>query len=166
MEYMLKQIETALMFKLYTIALQSAIALPDICGAMQSNDGIAKDSKYAKWFNKYMKDKTCLTAYECYKLRCCLLHQGISFRNDKAIKRIIFVYPNESIKMKDCYFNIGNDEAICIDLIDFCNNIVQAVRQWEKDMQDNQNYIKHYPNLINLYPNGLPPFIVGVSVIG
>lgn len=166
MEYLLKQIEKALMFKMYTVALQSTITLPDICGALQSNDGIAKDSKYAKWFNKYMKDKTCLTAHECYKFRCCLLHQGISYRNDKAIKRVIFVYPNSCLKIDNSNFITTNNEALCIDLVTFCSNMISAVRQWEKDMEGNANYLKNYQHLINYHPNGISPFIVGIPVIG
>lgn len=166
MEVILKQIEKALMFNLYTIALQSAVTLPDICGALQSNDGIAKDSKYTKWFNKYMKDKTCLTAYECYKFRCCLLHQGISFRSDRAIKRVIFVYPGCGLSIENSKFIGENDDVVSIDLVNFCRNMIQAVRKWEKDMLGNSNFIKNYPNLINVYPNGIAPYIVGVPVIG
>lgn len=166
MEFILKQIEASLTVKLYVMALQSTIALPDICGALQSNDGIASKSKYRKWFNKYFKSKTCLTAEECYKFRCCLLHQGMSYRNDSAIKRVIFIYPNDSIKVKDCHFITPNDETVCIDLIDFCTDMIDAVRRWEKDMQGNSNFVKNYSRLINIYPNGISPFVVGIPVIG
>lgn len=42
MELILKEIERALDAKLYYLALQASLTLPDICGALQSNDGVAK----------------------------------------------------------------------------------------------------------------------------
>ena len=46
MELILKEIERALDAKLYYLALQASLTLPDICGALQSNDGVAKKHKY------------------------------------------------------------------------------------------------------------------------
>ena len=46
MELILKEIERALDAKLYYLALQASLTLPDICGALQSDDGVAKNYKY------------------------------------------------------------------------------------------------------------------------
>lgn len=46
MELILKEIERALDAKLYYLALQASLTLPDICGALQSDDGVAKKHIY------------------------------------------------------------------------------------------------------------------------
>ena len=52
MELILKEIERALDAKLYYLALQASLTLPDICGALQSDDGVAKNYKYIAWYDK------------------------------------------------------------------------------------------------------------------
>lgn len=56
MELILKEIERALDAKLYYLALQVSLTLPDICAALQSDDGRASKSKYIAWYDTYAKE--------------------------------------------------------------------------------------------------------------
>lgn len=56
MHDLLEQIEKALECNLYYLALQSTLALPDICGALESENGQANRTKYINWYNTYAKE--------------------------------------------------------------------------------------------------------------
>ena len=56
MELILKEIERALDAKLYYLALQASLTLPDICGALQSDNGKATGDKYIAWYDTYAKE--------------------------------------------------------------------------------------------------------------
>ena len=83
-----KEIDIAIKNKLYLVALNTALTLPDICGKaeypeLDSNKATKK--RYVDWCNKYIEDLTqininktipSLTANVIYSLRCSLSHQG------------------------------------------------------------------------------------------
>ncbi|WP_342985745.1 hypothetical protein [[Clostridium] symbiosum] len=162
MEFLLSEIEKALENELYFIALQTTLSLPDICGALQSEDGKASKIKYICWYNKYVKNsKVLISAEECYNFRCSCLHQGTSQHPKSSYTRIIFLYPNKDITMHN---NILGD-SLNIDLIIFCKSIINAVRKWGTEIYNDTNYLKNYERLIRIYPNGIPTYIVGIPVI-
>ena len=163
MEFFLKEIEQALDNGLYFMALQSALTLPDICGALQSSNGIAKKQKYVRWYNKYAKesDSNSLSGEDCYYFRCSCVHQGSTQSSDSSYKRILFLIPNSQIVMHN---NII-DDVLNIDIKIFCSNIISSVRTWEQKIKDEPNFIRNYDKLLKVYPNGLPPYIVGFPVI-
>lgn len=163
MEFLLKEIEQALDNGLYFVALQSALTLPDICGALQSPNGIAKKHKYIRWYNKYAKesDSNALSGEDCYYFRCSCVHQGSTQSSDSSYKRILFLIPSNQLVMHN---NIIND-ALNIDIKIFCTNIISSVRKWEQKIKGEPNFIRNYDKLLKVYPNGLPPYIGGMPVI-
>ena len=53
MEELLIQIELALQYNLYYLALQSTLTLPDICSALIDTKGETSGAKYASWCSKW-----------------------------------------------------------------------------------------------------------------
>ena len=66
MDEILNQIQEALNHKLYLIALQCCLTLPDICSALQSDNGKTDSKKYKKWYKDFCKSSTYLDAKDCY----------------------------------------------------------------------------------------------------
>lgn len=163
MEDFLQQIEKALSYNLYYIALQSTLTLPDICGALQSTDGTATKAKYIDWYNTYFLKKTFLSADDCYYFRCSNVHQGKTTHQNSTYSRILFVEPSEkkSIVLNN---NIING-ALNIDVNIFCTDMIASVRNWLTLVKNDQTFQKNYSSFIKRYPNGLPPYIVGVPII-
>lgn len=163
MEDFLQQIEKALSYNLYYIALQSTLTLPDICGALQSIDGTATKTKYIDWYNTYFLRKTFLSADDCYYFRCSNVHQGKTTHQNSTYSRILFVEPSEkkSIVLNN---NIING-ALNIDVNIFCTDMIASVRNWLTLVKNDQTFQKNYSSFIKRYPNGLPPYIVGVPII-
>ncbi len=52
MRDILSQIQGAVNGHAYYLALYASLTVPDICGAMESDDGQATKSKYIAWFEK------------------------------------------------------------------------------------------------------------------
>ena len=167
MNEILNEIQKALQHKLYFLALSSTLTLPDICAALESDNNKTTGKKYKQWYNTYAYGKcsSFLDGHSCYKFRCSLLHQGSSKYsseyNKSDFERIIFLEPNHTFFMHD---NIIND-ALNLDIVTFCNGMIKAVRSWEQIVCSSETFKKNYSNTIKLYPNGLPPYIVGPSVI-
>ena len=165
MKDFLEQIQIGLKTNLYYLSLFAALAIPDICGAVGTEDGLASSDKYKDWFNKYVAHKYegFLTADDCYLFRCSLLHQGSSQHPKSGYSRVLFVEPSATTNVFHC--NIMND-ALNIDVRIFCNDIVEGVKVWLQQYEETELYKKNYGKFMSRYPNGLAPYIVGVPVIG
>ncbi|WIO73601.1 hypothetical protein QP938_09880 [Porticoccaceae bacterium LTM1] len=164
MNTLLDQVESSVETGSYLLGLYVALALPDICGALESNNGRATGNRYKAWFNKWVAPKyeRILTGDQCYAYRCGVLHQGRSKHESLGYSKIIFLEPNPNIYM---HKNIFND-ALNLDLKEFCSDIVSSVREWLLTMNENGNYKRNYEHFMRRHEKGLAPYVVGVPVIG
>lgn len=164
MENLLSQVEVSVNSETYLLGLFVALALPDICGALESSNGRASGNRYKAWFKKWVSPKYdgLLTGEQCYAYRCGVLHQGRGMHEKLGYSRIIFIEPNDRVTM---HRNILND-ALNIDLKIFCHDITQSVREWLETIQQNQNFQKNYLHFMKRYEDGIPPYIGGIPVIG
>ena len=175
MNELLRQITAALDNRLYFIALQSTLTLPAICAKLESDTGAKSKRgldgiKYRKWYNENVSPKH-LTAEECYDFRCSLIHDGSAHRDKHkrgSMRRVLFVYPNPMIKIDNTKFYGMNpaDNAVCIDVLDFCHDMMNSVKIWNDKIKDSPNYQKNYDKFFKLHMNGIPTYIDGISVIG
>ena len=84
-ERLINEINRALDCRLYLVALNTALTLPDICGKA-AYPNLKTSERYKKWYEEYIgryekgtKDKDgmpYLSADVVYQLRCALSHQG------------------------------------------------------------------------------------------
>lgn len=162
MEDYLKQIEQALNYNLYYIALQSTLTLPDICGALQSETGEASKSKYLTWFNNYFKGNTSLNALDCYYFRCANVHQAKTIHKDLTYSRILFFEPCTTT---NSFHNCILDDALLIDVNIFCREMILSAYEWLTLMKNNTNFNNNFKSFIQRRPNGIPPYVVGAPVI-
>ncbi len=160
----LYQIREGLVHNLYFLSLFAALAIPSICGALESDDGIDSRIKYINWFNRYAAREysNYLTGEDCYNFRCSILHQGSTQHPNSNYSRILFVEPQATNCIFHC--NILND-ALNIDVRIFCNDLLNAAEAWLNQVEGTKNYQRNYDRFIRRYPNGLPPYIGGVPVI-
>jgi len=165
MRDLLNQIERGLNYNLYYLCLYVALAIPDICGSLESDDGIATGEKYKKWFDEYLATKYggFLTGEDCYLFRCSLLHQGSSCNPNSSYSRVLFVeLTNRNLILHN---NILND-ALNIDVNIFCKDIIEGANKWLIKNENMDNYKKNSDKFMERHSQGLAPYIVGVPVIG
>lgn len=172
LQAIISQTRKAMDVGLYYIALMSALAVPDIVGALGAEDGEASGKKYADWYNKWGRPRlkesrnrdNPLTGEECWGFRCALLHQG-KFKQSKNPKsrKIIFVepgYPNYSIH----YCEIHNN-AFLIQIDQFVEEIMRGCELWLDAVRETETFKKNYENFARRHPNGLAS-VKGVPVVG
>ena len=76
--WMIRQIRAAIAAELPYVALFGILALPDICGALESENGKATGPKYKAWLTANVPEEAAI-ADMLYGLRCSLLHQGSAY---------------------------------------------------------------------------------------
>ena len=165
MENLFEQIRKGLDNNLYYISLLAILAIPDICGAIDSENGKATKDKYIQWFDKYVAGKYhgFLNGEDCYYFKCSFLHQGNSKNPKSNYSRVLFVEPTATTNVFHC--NIFND-ALNINVRIFCSDIAEGVREWLAEVENTDLYKKNYGKFMMRHPNGLKPYIVGAPVIG
>lgn len=164
MDDIIEQVREANKAGIYYVALLSALALPDICGALESDDGQASKKKFISWFDDHVAPlyNGFLDGETCYYFRCSMLHQGSTQHPRGRYSRIIFVEPgNTGMVMHN---NIMND-ALNIDVRIFCEDICDASVRWWNSVSENPNVQANLSRFVRRYPTGLAPYIVGVPVI-
>ena len=167
----------------YYPALITCLTLPDICGAIDGDDGKASRKKYESWYDDYVPTslkeaneiafgieypletpKGCsrLTGKESYIFRCSLLHEGKTVHEKSSFERILFIDPSSGI-------SVGHDNLINnvlhIDLNVFCYSVIIGVEKWLNKVQGTEGFKRNYNNFVRLYENGYSNIIRGVPVI-
>jgi hypothetical protein len=184
MRSLIDQIEASLGSHLYYLSLIGTLAVPDIAGALSSADGEASGKRYADWYDTwarprfveavrasvpeharlYVKDiENPLTGDVCYRFRCSLLHQGSSQHSKSLFSRIVFIEPGATTNV--IHYGQIND-ALCIDLNLFCREVIAGARVWLQAVEATEQYVKNYERFARRHPDGLPPYIAGVPVVG
>ena len=184
MRILIEQVESSLASGFYYLSLFGALAIPDIAGALSSEDGEASGKKYAEWYEvwvrprflevvrasvpeharPYIKDiENPLSGDACYRFRCSLLHQGSSQHPKSPYGRIIFIEPGTTTNV--VHYGRMND-ALCIDLNLFCREVTSGARLWLQTVEQTQQYNNNYERFARRHANGLVPYIGGVPVIG
>jgi len=150
---LLSQIEQSLELDLYFVAIMTSLVIPDIGGAIDSENGKTEKNKYINWYDKYVKSKYInsrpLTGSECYYLRCSMLHQGITknSNNPENISFMSFPQSNSSVNP----FSLDNHLGLIIEPKTFCNNIIFGAYDWLDTVHNNFLFNKNMENFITLY---------------
>lgn len=164
---LLDQIDAAATNGNYFLALFGALAIPSICGALESDDGEDNRDKYAVWFDKWIGPMYggVLTGVQCYSFRCGMLHQGRAVQRGLGYDRVLFLEPQfAAARGMKFHRNILND-ALNLDLVTFCTDVTAGARKWLQIAQGSPNYTKNYELAFRRFAGGLPPFIVGAPVV-
>jgi len=137
-------------------------ALPDICAALESNNGESKKNDYCKWFNDNLAQKmSFITAENFYKFRSGLVHQAIISGIDKYdYSRIIF-----PIMRNNSFDNCASGNTYIYSLDTFSSTIFSAIASWYELNKNNSIVQKNIKKLLKVHPDGLSPDFVGMPVI-
>jgi hypothetical protein len=121
-------------------ALFLALAMPDICGALESpNDAVGV--RYRRWFERYLASEyvpELFSGDDCYFLRCAALHQGLSEHPKSQNKQVVFITPPPGGHVFHSNFIESPDETFVLQLqIDvFCEQVAAGVERWKQDVAD------------------------------
>lgn len=169
MNAILDDIDRALKAELYYVAIAAALALPDICGAMEATNGRATGDRYKKWWRERLgKIYPQLTDDDIYSLRCGVVHAGSFGHGNMQYDRIIFQIPTPGIHVHSTLFKncAGTTSTVFVlNPIDFCNDIVAATATWYIEKEDDPTVKKNLPRIVQTRLDGYIPCFNGIPVI-
>jgi hypothetical protein len=155
----LVEIQAAVDGGAWVLALSATLALPDVCGAIDADNGQASGRAYRQWCTEYLSGNyPALDPAELWKMRCGLLHQGRAVGS--GFTRVIFLAPGPTYM----HNNIIND-ALNLDLPTFAGDVMDAVRHWQTERDGSELYERNIAAFIRWYPEGLAPYIVGAPIL-
>jgi len=165
---LLRQIREAIAAHSYFLALYVSLTIPDICGALEADDGQVSRARYIAWFDRYIapnytiRGHATLTGEVCYYYRCAVLHQGRARYPKLGYSRILFAEPGANTTV---FHNKVLNDALNIDVSVFCGELLAGAEAWLVDNQASPNVLRNIASLMQRHPNGLAPYLVGVPVI-
>ena len=161
MDELIRQIRIATAAGLYYLALYGALALPDICGALGSENGIATGPRYRDWLSDNVPERAG-DAHMIWGLRCSLMHQGralphrgrfpAAFVNGTELHNVGFIFeePEQGVTI----FSIPM----------FVEEVTEGAERWLQQFGATKTVMQNLERFARLHPHGLPPFVVGVPV--
>ena len=136
-------------------------SLPDICGALESNDGQASGPKHIAWCRRYCpRPPEILDAEDYRDIRNLVLHQGRTLtRKGRQYK---FTKPTaEGARLHRCVSDGG--AVVVLDVDSLSDDLVAAMRAWFVDLQTpqaarvrNANVVRNLPTLVMAQEQELP----------
>jgi len=166
MDEMINEIRQALNARLWTLSLQGSLALIDICGAMSRPSGNGNKQSFEAWYlNNVGATYPELAAFDVWRLRCGLIHQGrLTSSQYEAI--MFFIPDGRGNVMKNFQFHQADGgRALSTDLVSFCNDILEAVELWWQTVPYFDPQKTNAELLVRLRPDGMMPYIQGIPMI-
>lgn len=154
---LLEQIENSVGSKLYHMALFTALTVPDIGGAVDSENGEANGKKYGAWFDSYVAPKYVawgkqyLTGRDCYLYRCVMLHQGRSHASKGRYSKTVFLKAKQQNIAYCGAFTLNGGKTLCIDAPLFCHNIVHSAYEWLEKVEHTDHFKKNSAKFLELF---------------
>jgi hypothetical protein len=118
--------------KAYWALLHVTVCLPDICAALQSDNGKTSTPLYIDWCDKYLKNPM-LSGVERYRMRCKVLHQGRATTDKPGRYRgFAFGQPSETGKVDHMRFEAG---ILHLDVGELGDEMRGAVEAWIQSLE-------------------------------
>ncbi len=113
--------------KAYWSLLHVLVCLPDICAALQSENGETTGKRYTAWCDQYLGDPM-LTGAERYRMRCKVLHQGRA-STDQAGRYAAFAFgqPAQTGQVDHMRVDAG---TLHLDVGELTDEMRRAVEKW------------------------------------
>ena len=159
---LLNQINEAANHGLPLLAIGMAVALPDICVSLSSEDGRSDGKRYKEWCaaNLPSDQFSYVTPKDLYSMRCGVLHNGRFGDMQHEVKSVIFTLPS-GVSFTNCRSN----DVYLYGVVEFCKNLCDAAYRWHQSVKDNPIVQENAKRLMQIHPNGISPHIVGMPVI-
>jgi hypothetical protein len=136
----------------YWALLHVVVALPDICGALESENGWATQAKYADWCARYWCPGGILLAEDYREIRNVVLHQGRSVTKGRIYK-FTSGKPHQHRHVYD-----GN--VVVLDVGELATEMVASIHAWFVDLQTDAtrqaNITKNLPMLVKVEERAVP----------
>ncbi len=166
------EIERCVRNKCYWALLHLLVILPDICAALQADDGEADDGRYRNWCKQYFPGDKTFTPEDRYTIRCTLLHQGRTITGRGQYGSFSFVQPTDTgsvLHRLVTDFGAGIGPNLTLDVGKMAEETGLAIHRWFNDLQkpEKKRYLKnvqtYLPQLAKTGKKSVPG-ITGIQI--
>jgi hypothetical protein len=160
MKEFISQIRAASAGGLYYLALFGALAIPDIFGALGSENGKASGPKYRAWVEENVPGQgQAKQAAELYGLRCSLMHQGRTIPHGTHFP-IAFMAPGAG-QLRNLSTVVGDSQIGWISIEMLVEEITTGAEEWLEKFGQSQIVQRNMERFARLRVEGLPPHAQG-----
>jgi len=168
----LDEMDRCVQGKCYWALLHLAVVIPDICGALEAQNGEATKAGYVDWCGRMFPPSppAPLLPDDRYVIRCILLHQGRTLASKGQYAYYKFT-PPPPIGVRVHGTQFASDQ-ITLDVVEMAEETKRALRKWFQDLQDPTEaqraagVAKNLSALVTVKPQPVPGtggFIVNVT---
>lgn len=167
----LDEIDRCVTGKCYWALLHLLLVLPDVCAAMETDDGTTKGERYQGWCERFLADLL-ITATDWYQMRCIILHQGrtIDAKQISQYAGFAFSQPGGAIVHR-CVNHTPQGKLLQLDVGEMANELRGAMKKWfevlskNNDPQIVRNVIHHAEALARSQENPAMPIAMNVPTM-
>jgi hypothetical protein len=159
---LLRQIRKSVGLGLYFVALLGVLTVPDLCGALGSDDGKATGAKYKRWIRDNVP-KHSGNADLIYGLRCSLLHQGSALPHGGTFPVALTVTATGGVHNLSTVQADGSQVG-WFHLPFLVEEFVSAAEAWLATFGETATVIRNTEKFARLRLEGLPPHATGTPV--
>lgn len=150
-EELIDQIRRAEKAGLYYLALIGALTLPDICGALASENGRATGAKYKDWLRSFVPEQAA-DADLIWGVRCSLLHQGHA--HPKGSFPMAFTGPGTG-QVHNLSIVDGQGNQVGWTSIEmFVEEVTAGAERWYAEFGETQRVKRNYEKFARIRPEG------------
>jgi hypothetical protein len=170
----LDQIKSSIAAGSYAPALLSALVLPDACGAVEypnEEQPGRNRNRYVRWYDRFVETVTdqefTFSGSAAWKLRNGMIHEtGLRF-DEFGYDGVIFVPPGSIGIGVGLMRDVGPEKqsAFVLDLDQYVQRLLNGAEKWLQEIAGDELKQARLKSLVQLRPEGLSPFFIGVPVI-
>jgi len=146
----------------YWALLHLSVILPDICAALESEDGQGKPDKYKNWCKRYLADEA-MSASDWYALRCALLHQGQTTPDEGRYRSVSLSSPATAVRLHKVI--VPSEGNITLDMVRVAEDIRGSIARWRRDLESpaQANHLANLQRHLSTLAKEKPKTIPGIS---
>jgi hypothetical protein len=136
LHHLLNEIYKAATSGLPFLAIAMAVALPDICVSLASQDGQSDGISYRQWCKVNLGSEfSYVTSDDLWSVRCGVQHNGRFGEPDHSVAKVIFMPPGATT-----FTNSNMGDAYLYSIVEFCKSFTKTVEEWLEKIKTTQPY--------------------------
>lgn len=158
-----EEFDRCLTMECYWALVHILMVFPDICSALEADDGESKGWRYRCWCERYLScDKW--SPDDRYALRCALLHEGSTLTDEGKYGSYSLLPPNETSEgfhLTVDEQSVGGKPNLSLHVADMVGDMKEAFRRWCADLERPENtprsanVQRHLPRLARRGPKDI-----------
>ena len=154
MEIIIEELKIAIYNKLFFLAINISLTIPDICAALESENGQTSGTKYKNWVDTYLSPKYdgFISGDDIYKIRCASLHQGKFDHDNPRFEKIAFQIPEEGLFFHNNIFG----KTLQLNAGTFIADVIESYNEWKIANSNNETVKTNALAGFRIYDEGYP----------